>query len=75
MVGKAGYGKTYFIQYLVVNNTGELQKVQWLSGIELPEKESCKFSLVLMHKINLITQNGINELDDLLKLLAMLVLF
>lgn len=65
MVGKAAYGNTCFIQGLIVNNIEKPQNVQWVSGIKL-------FS---MRKFNLITKKSANELDNLLKVLAMLVLF
>ena len=48
-VGGTGFGNTYFMQKLAINNFfGDLLKAEWVSYIHLIKRERLKFSFVLV---------------------------
>ena len=43
VVGRAGYGKTTFLEKLGINKFfGELLKTEWISGIDIDKKRKAK---------------------------------
>ena len=55
VVGKTGWGKTYFLQKLGFNKFfGKLVKTEWVTGIELMNREKLKYNHALVTKLNFI---------------------
>ena len=51
VVGRAGCGKTTFLEKLSLNNFfGEIIKTEWVSGIDIDKKERLKSNLILLTK-------------------------
>ena len=51
VVGRAGCGKTTFLEKLILNNFfGEIIKTEWVSGIDIDKKERLKSNLILLTK-------------------------
>ena len=51
VVGRAGCGKTTFLEKLILNNFfGEIIKTEWVSEIDIDKKERLKSNLILLTK-------------------------
>ena len=68
IVGRTGYGKTYFTQKLVVNNFfGTLKKIEWVSSIEFGSEREAEIESCFSCDIDFHDPNGLETFNDLLE--------
>ena len=68
VVGRTGYGKTYFLQKLGLHNFfGNIVKAEWVSDIEISESREAEIQSCLDNKIEFYPVSNADELKKLIK--------
>ena len=68
VVGRAGCGKTYFLQKLGLHNFfGNIVKTEWVSGIEISESKEAEIQSCFDNKVEFHPVSHADELKKLIK--------
>ena len=67
VVGRAGCGKTTFLEKLILNNFfGEIIKTEWVSGIDIDKTREAEIQSYFTNETEVHVANEPDELDSLI---------